>query len=168
MPQLGAMPSTLTSEFHDARTARFLSRAGSGGSTGMTGSRVKPPNACGKPVESSAERSPPTQSRGACGMTVSICPSTVDPRSWVDTGPSGTTSSADATTHTTSARVRTPNSEPPAESTSRTGFQVTASRSQPPSSPASALPTAAADDDDADAEHGGDDAVERPRARAAR
>jgi len=67
--QLGAVPSTFTTDARAVVTARELATFGSGGGTERTWVGTRPPNTSGKPRVSTVSRSALESARAWSGMT---------------------------------------------------------------------------------------------------
>ncbi len=141
--QLGAEPSTFTTDRLLFCTTCELASAGSGGATCRARVGARSPNTSGKPLVSTVSRNAVDRSCALSGSTWSTTVSsallrTEEASHGTEEEPSGT-----ATSQATSMTAMTEMNAPPTSSTFRPAGPVMAARRLEPSQPASACPSTA-------------------------
>src|SRR6185436_13859281 len=112
--QLGAVPSTLTTDFFEDFTTSEPASAGSGALTSRTRVGASPSNTSGKPLVSTVSRSASDSALAWSGITLSTTPSTTECFTALASHGSDDEPSGAATNQTTRITATTETTAPPA------------------------------------------------------
>ena len=141
--QLGAVPSTFTTDCLDFCTTCELLSAGSGAATSLARVGARPPNTSGKPLVSSVSRSAEDSACARSGMSPLIPPRIALLRTALFSAGNGVEPSGTAISHATSSTATSEITAPPASSRRCSGRLEIARRTWVPSQPARVCPSTA-------------------------